>query len=136
VRVAEPAAVSVADLPLGRIHIADGAVAKLAAYIAGEVPEVGGPARGLGRLPVGGLTSVGKADLEQRPTVSAHVDGGHVAVDVVASVRWPASVTQTTERLRQHLRDRLAELTGLQVDEVRVDITNLVTAPARSARVA
>ena len=128
-------AVAPQDLPAGSIHIADGAVAKLAAYIAGDVPEVGRPTRGIGRLPGGGVVGAGKADLNRRPAVSAHVDGNHVSIDVVASVRWPASVPETTQRLRQQLRERLTELTGLQVDEIHVDITDLITPSNPSARV-
>ncbi len=133
--VVESKPVETGDLPAGSIHIADDAVAKLAAYIAGEVPEVGRPTRGLGRLPGSGVLGAGKADLNRRPAVTAHVDGNHVSVDVAASVRWPASIPEATQRLRQQLRDRLTELTGLRVDEVHVDITDLITPPAPSARV-
>jgi uncharacterized alkaline shock family protein YloU len=129
------AAVVSDDRPRGTIHITDDAVAKLAAYIAGEVPNIGQPTRGIGRLPGGGVLGTGKANLSHRPAVSAHVDADRISVDVVASVRWPVSVPAATELLRQSLRQRLVELTGLQVDEVRVDVTDLIPASQPKARV-
>ncbi|NUR70364.1 MAG: Asp23/Gls24 family envelope stress response protein [Hamadaea sp.] len=107
----------------GAVHIKDDVVAKLAAYLATEVPDVGGPARGLSRLPLGGQG----ADLNRRPLVSAHVDGGRAYLDVTASVRWPASVAEVTTEVRRHLRERIHELTGLEVGEVRIEVTDLIT---------
>ncbi|MCP2322935.1 putative alkaline shock family protein YloU [Hamadaea flava] len=102
---------------LGVIQIKENVVAKLAAYLATEVPDIGG-----------------RAELHRRPAVSARVDGGQAYLDVTASVRWPASVGQVTADLRQHLRTRVRELTGLEVGEIRIEVSDLITA-APHARV-
>lgn len=102
---------------LGVIQIKENVVAKLAAYLATEVPDIGG-----------------RAELHRRPAVSARVDGGQAYLDVTASVRWPASVGQVTADLRQHLRTRVHELTGLEVGEIRIEVSDLITA-APHARV-
>jgi uncharacterized alkaline shock family protein YloU len=120
---------------LGAIHIRDDVVAKLAAYLAAELPDVGGPSRGLSRLPGGRVISSGGATLNRRPNVSAHVDGGHAYLELDMSVRWPTPVAQVAAQLQRHLRERIPELTGLQVGEVRIEVTDLITETLPSTRV-
>ncbi len=43
------------------------------------------------------------------------------------SVRWPASVPEITGQVRRHVRDRVAEMTGLEVDEVHIVVADLAT---------
>jgi uncharacterized alkaline shock family protein YloU len=118
----------------GAIHIKDDVVAKLAAYVASELRDIGGPSSRLARLP-GGDFGGGKADLHRRPTVTAHVDGALIHLDMVVSIHWPASVPQATAQLQQHLRDKVPQLTGLQVGEVRIHVADLITDTASVARV-
>lgn len=120
---------------LGAIHVGKDVVAKVAAYAATELPDVGGPTRGLGRMPGGEMLGVGRADLHRRPKVTAHVDDGKAYLDLVVSVRWPASVPQVTSTLRNHLRQRVQQLTGLQVGEVRIEVADLIGDTAPVARV-
>jgi uncharacterized alkaline shock family protein YloU len=120
---------------LGAIHISEDVVAKLAAYAASELPDVGGTSRGLSRLPGGEMLSGGRADLHRRPKVTAHVDGGQTFLDLVVSVRWPTSVPEVTAELQRHLREKVQQLTGLQVGEVRVEVADLITEVAPAARV-
>ena len=51
------------------------------------------------------------------------------------SVRWPASVPEVTGQVRQHVRDRVRELTGLDVDEVHIVVADLATDIAPLPRV-
>jgi uncharacterized alkaline shock family protein YloU len=120
---------------LGAIHISKQVVAKVAAYAATELPDVGGPSRGLARMPGGDMLGTGGADLHRRPKVTAHVDDGHAYLDLVVSVRWPASVPQVSATLREHVRERVQQLTGLQVGEIRIAVADLVTDTAPGARV-
>jgi uncharacterized alkaline shock family protein YloU len=120
---------------LGAIRIKDGVLAKLVAYAASELRDIGGPPRGLGRLPGDGIVGGGKADVRSRPTVTAHVSGALAHLDLVMSVRWPAPVQQVAARLEQHLRDKVPRLTGLQVGEVRMHVADLITGTAAVARV-
>jgi uncharacterized alkaline shock family protein YloU len=120
---------------LGAIHISKDVVAKVAAHAATELPDVGGPSRGLARMPGGEMFGGGRADLHRRPKVTAHVDDGQAYLDVVVSVRWPASVPQVTTTLRNHLRQKVQQLTGLQIGEVRIEVADLITDNAPVARV-
>jgi uncharacterized alkaline shock family protein YloU len=119
---------------LGEIHISKQVIAKVAARAATELPEVGGPSRGLARLPGGDKLS-GGADLHRQPKVIAHIDDGRAYLDLVVSVRWPASVPQVSATLRDHLCQKVQQLTGLQVGGVRIAVADLVTETAPVARV-
>ncbi|BCJ76888.1 hypothetical protein CS0771_64320 [Catellatospora sp. IY07-71] len=119
--------------PAGSIHINEDVVAKLAAHAAAEHPDIGGPAHGLRQL-TGAAVLGSKADLSRRPKASAHLDGDQAHIDLVVSVRWPAALPQVTAALREHVRARLEQLTGLRIGTVNIDIADLV-AGDRGARV-
>jgi uncharacterized alkaline shock family protein YloU len=108
------------DTPVrGAIHVSQGVVAKVAAYAASELPDVGGAWHGLGR----------------RPKVTAHVDGTQAYLELVVSVRWPAPVPRVTSALRRHVRDKVQQLTGLQVGAVNIQVADLTADTAPVARV-
>jgi uncharacterized alkaline shock family protein YloU len=121
---------------LGMISINDRVVEKMAAGAAAEIPDAGAAApRVLGRS-VTGAAAVGArtTSLTGLPKASADVDGSIVILDLSISVRWPASVPGVTSAVREHVRSRVSELTGLTVTEVSIAVTDLVTrlpAPSR-----
>jgi len=121
---------------LGTISISETVVAKLAAQAAVEIPDAGAAApRLLGRsLSGAGGLGMRATSLTGLPKASAHVDGSVGLIRLEISVRWPASVPAVTTAVRQHVRTRLTELTGLHVPEVTIEVTDLVTALPRSAR--
>jgi uncharacterized alkaline shock family protein YloU len=114
---------------LGTISIADGVVSKIAARAAAENPDAGAAAaRMLGRaVPGAGYMGVRGTDLEALPKTSVEVDGSKAFVNLEISVRWPASVPEITEQVRRHVRDRVRELTGLDVVEVHIVVADLAT---------
>lgn len=121
---------------LGTISIGDGVVAKIAARAAVEIPDAGAAAsRVLGRsVPGAGHLGVRATDLDALPKTSAQVDGATTVIDMQISVRWPSSIAAVTAEVRQHVRERVGELTGLSVEEVRIVVGDLVahiTAPPR-----
>lgn len=122
---------------LGTISIADGVVSKIAAQAAAENPDAGAAvARMLGRaVPGAGYIGVRGTDLEALPKTSVEVDGSKVFVNLEISVRWPASVPEITGQVRRHVRDRVRELTGLDVDEVHIVVADLATDIAPPPRV-
>src|SRR5450755_1960887 len=124
----EPAA-RVGRNELGTISIADGVVSKIAARAAAENPDAGAAAaRMLGRaVPGAGHLGVRGTDLEALPKTSVEVDGSKAFVTLEISVRWPASVPEITGQVRRHVRDRVRELTGLDVDEVHITVADLAT---------
>ena len=121
---------------LGTISLADRAVVKIAARAAAENPDAGAAAaRVLGRpVPGAGHLGVRGTDLAGLPKTSADVDGAKVYLALELAVRWPASVPDVTEQVRGHLRARVAELTGLAVEEVHIVVADLaadITPPPR-----
>ena len=114
---------------LGTISIADGVVSKIAARAAAENPDAGAAvARMLGRaVPGAGHLGLRGTDLKALPKTSVDVDGSKAFVNLEISVRWPASVPEVTGQVRQHVRDRIRELTGLDVDEVHIVVADLAT---------
>ena len=114
---------------LGTISIADRVVSKIAAWAVVENPDAGAAApRMLGRaVPGAGRLGVRGTDLEALPKTSVEVDGSKAFVNLEISVRWPASVPAITEQVRRHVRDRVRELTGLDVAEVDIIVADLAT---------
>jgi uncharacterized alkaline shock family protein YloU len=113
----------------GTISIADAVVSKIAARAAAENPDAGAAvARMLGRaVPGAGHLGLRGTDLKALPKTSVDVDGSKAFVNLEISVRWPASVPEVTGQVRQHVRDRVRELTGLDVDEVHIVVADLAT---------
>jgi len=113
---------------LGAISINDRVVEKMAARAAVEIPDAGEAApRFLGR--VAGAAGLGarQTSLTALPKASIDVDGSLAILDLSISVRWPASVPEVASAVREHVRSRVAELTGLTVTEVSISVTALVT---------
>ena len=133
---ARHAAPAVGRSELGTINIGDSVVAKLAAQAAVEIPDAGAAApRLLGRsLSGAGGLGVRTTSLSGAPKASAQVDGSIALIRLEISVRWPASAPAVTAAVREHVRVRLAELTGLQVPEVTILVTELVTEVSQPAR--
>jgi uncharacterized alkaline shock family protein YloU len=124
------------DTPVpGAFNVSQGVVAKVAAHAASELPEVGGASHGLGRLPGGDKLGGGGPDLGRRPKVTAHVDGAQAYLELVVSVRWPASVPSVTSALRNHVREKVQQLTGLQVGAVDIEVADLIADTVPMARV-
>ena len=114
---------------LGMISINDRVVEKMAARAAAEIPDAGAAApRVLGRS-VTGAAALGArtTSLTALPKASADVDGLIVILDLSISVRWPASVPEVASAVREHVRSRVKELTGLTVAEVSISVTDLAT---------
>ncbi|MGI8760218.1 MAG: Asp23/Gls24 family envelope stress response protein [Jatrophihabitantaceae bacterium] len=137
-RSAEPEAEPAAGrTELGYISVADTVVQKIAARAATENPDAGAAAvRLFGRaLPGAGHLGTRGSDLDGLPKTSVVVDGSKAYVTLELSVRWPASVPKVTAAVREHVRDRVGELTGLAVDEVHITVADLVTDIAAPPRV-
>ena len=104
-------------------------VTKIAAQAAAENPDAGAAAaRVLGRAVPGAGTSVCVAPTcRALPKTTVQVDGSKAYVSLEIAVRWPASVAEVTGQVRRHVRDRVRELAGLDVDEVHIVVADLAT---------
>jgi uncharacterized alkaline shock family protein YloU len=121
---------------LGQITVADSVVTKIAAQAAAENPDAGAAtARMLGRaVPGAGRLGVRGTDLDALPKTTVRVDGRKAYVSLEIAVRWSASVAEVTEQVRRHVRDRVRDLAGLEVDEVDIVVADLamdITPPPR-----
>jgi uncharacterized alkaline shock family protein YloU len=120
---------------LGRIRIADPVVTKIAAWAAAENPDAGAAtARVLGRAVPGAVPGVRGTDLDALPKTTVQVDGAKAYVTLEIAVRWPAPVAEVTGQVRRHVRDRVRDLAGLEVDEVHIVVADLaadITPPPR-----
>ncbi len=119
----------------GRVDIDDDVVARIAAEAAAEVPDAGSAASGmLGRtLAQTPTPGVRHSTLAEPPKVDAEVDGTLVRLDLVLSVRWGASVPAVVTRVRERVGARVAELTGLTVTDIDVEVAELIS-PERPPR--
>jgi uncharacterized alkaline shock family protein YloU len=113
----------------GRTTIADRVVERIAAQAVAEVDRATGTARQLLGVSLGSTTATTPA------RVTADVDGGIVSVQVDLAVIWPNPVRAVTRQVRQHVTDRVEQLTGLQVAEVDVQVSDLLTMTSAPARV-
>jgi uncharacterized alkaline shock family protein YloU len=115
---------------LGTISVPDSVVTKIVARAAAENPDAGAAAaRMLGRAVPGAssMPGVRNIDLEGLPKTSVDVDGSKAFITLELSVRWPASIPEVTARVRSHVRDRVRQLAGLDVDEVHIIVADLAT---------
>jgi uncharacterized alkaline shock family protein YloU len=113
---------------LGRITIADVVVTKIAARAAAENPDAGAAtARVLGRAVPGAIPGVRGTDLAALPKTSVDVDGSKAYVSLEIAVRWPAPVAEVAGQVRRHVRERIRELAGLEVQEVHIVVADLAT---------
>lgn len=114
---------------LGTIVVRDDVVAKIAACAAVEIPDAGAAAtRVMGRaVPGGGRLGLRATDLDALPKSKAEIDGNSTYLSIELSIRWPASVPDTTTQVRHHVRQRVQELAGLRVAEVNITVADLAT---------
>jgi uncharacterized alkaline shock family protein YloU len=121
---------------LGSITVADNVVTKIAAQAAAENPDAGAAtARVLGHaVPGAGSMGMRGTDLDALPKTTVQVDGSKAYVSLEIAVRWTATVAEVTGQVRRHVRERVRELAGLEVDEVHIVVADLateITAPPR-----
>lgn len=116
----------------GRTTIGDAAVAKVAAIAARRVPGVYALGSGTGRA-LGALRDVvGGSDLTQ----GVHVEVGEtqVAVDMNLVAEYGHPLIQLADQVRMAVYGSVAELVGLQVIEVNVEINDVHVPGLNDAR--
>lgn len=113
----------------GRLSIADRVVEKIAVQAAGEVEHAAGVRRRVLGQTVGRLTE------ESSARASADVDGELVTLSMSISVEYPASVRRVAADVRARVGERVRELCGLEVAEVRIDVPSFLTKQSPRPRV-
>lgn len=122
---ADPAAGDAATR--GRLEIADRVIERIAAQAAAEVDQATGTSRR--------VLGVAFGEEDQRPRVTARVDGDVATVAVVMSVAWPAPVPEVTEQVRARITQRLTELADMRTAQVDIRVTALAAERRQERRV-
>lgn len=113
----------------GNLVVANRVVEKVAGHAVRAVPgAAAAPRRVLG-------INVGEPREEDRADVSARVDGDVATVRASIAIRWPNSVPQTAQAVREHIREELERITDLTVDHVDVEVTSMMLSTPAGRRV-
>ncbi len=108
----------------GRTTIAESVVAKIAALAAREVEGVdslGGAISGA----IAGVVGRVRGSEHKTAGVGVEVGAKQAAVDVTMKVRYPFPIHEVAELVRQNVIDRIQSMTGLEVVEVNIAVTDL-----------
>ena len=113
----------------GTLSIADRVVERVAGYAVSQVnAAMAAPRRVLG-------VNVGDARPQEQASVNARVHGDIATVEATIAVRWPASVRSVGDAVRRRVRDDVAHITGVRVEQVDLDIVSMSVPAARPRRV-
>jgi len=107
----------------GTLHIADHVVELIAGRAALEVDRV--------------VATGGRLDQvvgHRYPRVSTTIAGQRVRVGVKVALTWPAPVAAVVQDVREVVRTRLAEMTGMQIDTVDVTVAEFAAADMAPTR--
>jgi uncharacterized alkaline shock family protein YloU len=108
--------------PKGETVVAPAVVATVARCAAGEVD-------GVEVVDSSGLRGL----LGRSAGASADVASRQTAIDLRLAVCWPQPIPDVVERVRQHVRARVQELTGYEVSDVDIVVGSLPV-PSKPAR--
>ncbi len=113
----------------GRLVLEKRVVEQIAAQAASEADSgrTGGTS--------GGFLGFGtQSDLSARPATSVELIGQTATVAVEVTVAYPTPIRQATDAIRRQVKDRVHELTGVQVTRVDITVSALRAADARPTR--
>lgn len=100
-------------------------VARIAEQVASEVPHIGAAA--------GGVLGVGaRRDFDSRPSATCELYGRTAVLRLDVGIDFPSPLTPALSALREHVREQVEHLTGLEVG--RLDVTVSWLHPASRAR--
>ena len=119
------AGVSSLETERGTTSIADSVVAKIARLAALEIDgiaELGGAMSSA----IAAVVSRIRGEEHQTSGVGVEVGTRQAAVDITAKVVYPASIPEVAESVHQNVTERIQSMTGLEVVEVNIAVTDLV----------
>ena len=117
--------VALLETERGSTSIDDSVVAKIASLAAREVDGVaslGGALSGaLGEV-VGRI----RGDDHRTSGVGVEVGSRQAAVDISCQMQYPVSIHEVADSVRQNVIDRIESMTGMEVVEVNIAVSDLV----------
>ncbi len=108
----------------GRTTIADRVVTRVASLAAAEVESVIDTRSGWTKLVRKGL-----------PHAEAVVAGGTTRITVQVAATWPTPLSRVAAQVRDHVTERVVQLTGTQVTRVDVTVADVVHVETAARRV-
>ncbi|MGH3681199.1 MAG: Asp23/Gls24 family envelope stress response protein [Natronosporangium sp.] len=110
---------------MGKTHISDGVVAKVAGFAAREIPGVHSMGASMARR-MGQLRSLvpGGSDVS-RQGVSVEVGEREAAVDLDLVTYYGQSIADVSDAVRRNVIDRVQAMTGLRVVEVNINVDDV-----------
>jgi uncharacterized alkaline shock family protein YloU len=114
----------------GNLVVAGSVIEKIAAQAVLDIDAVGGLGR---RLP--GRRR--RATVDRRPPrVSAHVGRGTAEISISLSIRYPARIVDVCKQVRTRVTRQVADLAGLRVTHIDIDVSvfEFGAAPGSRAR--
>jgi uncharacterized alkaline shock family protein YloU len=110
---------------MGKTHIADGVVAKVASFAAREIPGVHSLGAGMARR-MGQLRSlVPGAPEASRQGVAVEVGEREAAIDLDLVTYYGHSIADVSEAVRRNVVDRVQAMTSLRVVEVNINVDDV-----------
>ena len=111
----------------GQTVLANKVIEKIASQVASDESSAGGSS--------GGFLGIGAhADLSVRPKASVELSGNIATLSVEVGMLYPVPLRQATEALRQRIRTRVTELTGVEVRQVDIKVSWLTTGTETNRR--
>lgn len=111
----------------GRLTVDDRVVEKVAGHAVTFITDAAAAPRSV--LGV----KVGEARPDDAASVQAQVQDDIASVRVAIAVRWPRSVQEVADQVRERIRSEVTAITGVRVDHVDVEVVSM-TLPDSSER--
>ncbi len=115
----------------GTTTIAESVVARIAARAAAEVEGVS--SLGVESGAIRGVVRRIRGDEFSHPGLGVEVGTRQAAVDLTLTVEYPAPIHETAADVRRTVIDRLESMTGLEVVEVNIVVSDLAIEPSGPA---
>jgi uncharacterized alkaline shock family protein YloU len=111
------------------LTVADRVVEKVAGYAVTFVADAAAaPRRVLG-------VKIGAAKPDDAASVHAQVQDNIASVHAAIAVRWPRSVQEVADEVRERIRSEVAAITGVRVDHVDVEVVSMTLPDSAEPRV-
>lgn len=113
----------------GRLTVDDRVVEKVAGYAVRFVTDAAAaPRRVLG-------VNIGHARPDEAASVRAQVRDDIASVHAAIAVRWPRSIQEVADEVRERIRAEVSAMTGVRVDRVDVEVVSMALPEAAERRV-
>jgi uncharacterized alkaline shock family protein YloU len=113
----------------GRLTVEDRVVERVAGYAVMLVTDAAAaPRRVLG-------LNLGEARPDEAAGVHAQVHDDIASVHAAIAVRWPRSVQEVADAVRERIRSEVTAITGVRVDHVDVEVVSMKLPDAAEPRV-